>query len=212
MSVPKAELISINFVVLGVELLDSVDSIDRFGRNFYEYRWSNIKDVSGGPGKRVSLDRDRIHIDLTPRRSTVLQEYPRDDGIPALAEIVHQVFEYTEKPLANAMAHGFNAELSFPTGDVAAFNYIAAKAFSGFPEVNDWSVVGGSARITFLDRAGIVRNLSIEPRFMNEQIRRAYLNINLHIEKTGEPSKDEILVGFQQIIQDARTFIEAIHV
>ena len=211
MSVIKTELISINFVILGVELLDSVESIDRFGRNFYEYRWSTINDVSGGTGKRVSLDRDRIHIDLTPRRSTVLQEYPHDDGIPALAEIVHQVLEYTEKPLANAMAHGFNAEFSFSTGDVAAFNYIAAKAFSGFPEVNDWRIVGGSARITFLDHAGVVRNLSIEPRFMNEQIRRAYLNVNLHVEKAGEPSKDEILAGFYQIIRDARAFIETFH-
>ena len=212
MSVTKTELISINFVILGVELLDSSESIDRFGRNFYEYRWSNINDVSGGTGKRVSLDRDRIHIDLTPRRSTVLQEYPGDDGIPALAEIVHQALEYTEKPLTSAMAHGFNAEFSFSTGEVSAFNYIAAKTFSGFPEINDWRIVGGSARITFQDRAGIVRNLSIEPRFMNEQIRRAYLNINLHIEKTGEPSKDEILAGFYQIIHDARAFIETFHV
>ena len=212
MSVTETELISINFVILGLELLDSLESIDRFGRNFYEYRWSTTNNASGGTGRRVSLDRDRIHIDLTPHRSTVLQEYPHDDGIPALSEIVHQALNYTEKPLAHATAHGFNAELSFQTGEVSAFRHIAATLFTGFPQINDWSIVGGSARMTFLDSSGVVRNISIEPRFMNEQIRRAYLNINLHIEKPGEPSKDEILAGFHKIVGDARSFMETLHV
>ena len=211
MSAVESELISLNVVILGVELLDSVESIARFGGNFYEYRWSPINDPSGGTGKRISLDRDRIHIDLTPLRSTVRQEYPRHDEVPRLADVVHQVLEYTEKPLASVTAHGFNAEFSFPTGEVPASRFLANKALSGFPEIHDWQMVGGSARMTFMDGSGVLRTISIEPRFMNEQIRRAYLNINLHFEKAGEPSKETIQAGFYQIIRDAESFMETLH-
>ena len=212
MSITRTELISINVVIVGVELLDSLESIDRFGKSFYEYRWSPLNDASGGPGRRVSLDRDRIHIDLTPLRSTVRQEYPRRDGIPALAEIVHQVLENTEKPLANIAAHGFNAEFSFPTGEVSAFSYIGTKALSGFPVIHDWQMAGASARMTFVDPVGVVRNISIEPRFMNEQIRRGHLNINLHFGTGGAPSKDKILSGFHQVIRDAESFMGILNV
>ena len=210
MSITDTELISINIVIVGAELLDSLESMERFGRNYYEYRWSSFNDASAGHGRRVSLDRDRIYIELTPQRSTVRQKYPRHDGIRALAEIVHQALECTEKPLANITAHGYNAEFSFPTGEVPAFNFVATKALSGFPEIRDWKMAGASARMTFVDPSGVVRNISIEPRFMNEQIRRAYLNINLHFGRAGEPSKDQILAGFHQIIDDAESFMETV--
>ena len=68
MDVRMADLIAADFVVVGVELLNSKQSIQRFGNTLDEFRWMPVTQAQNGfgDGKRISIDRDRIYLDLTP--------------------------------------------------------------------------------------------------------------------------------------------------
>lgn len=211
MAVKKIDLIAIEFVIVGVELLNGPQSLGRFGSLFREYRWTPVSQAenSFGDGRRVSLDRERIYLDLTPYRSRIRQEYPDEGRFSDLAELVSRTFELSEKPADSPGPHGFNVELSYEQdSDRSAFSYIGQRVFSGLGKIDGWDIVGGmGAAIRFEDDRGVIRNVQIEPRFRNESFQRVFLHLNLHVKSSRLPTTDEITSGLTLAVEDARRFI-----
>ena len=110
MAVKKFDLIAIEFVIVGVELLNTPQSLGRFGSALREYRWTPISQAQNGfgDGRRVSLDRERIYLDLTATRSRVRQEYPAEDGL--LPHDLGRSYSDGQNSLADV-----EAELELPT-------------------------------------------------------------------------------------------------
>ena len=203
------DLISTEFVIGGMCLLDTLEAIDLFGQSFPEYQWRDISKSENGysDGRRVSIDRLRVSLDLTPVRTTVRQEYPSDMDV--LPTIVQRAISYAEKPLDD-VAYGFNADMSFATGSEPAFSLIARKFVSGVPPATDLEMIGGSVNIRLSDKKNnALRNVVIEPRFRNESFNRAYLSIN-SLFHGSIPTSDGIRDGFQQILREAELFAESL--
>ena len=211
MAVKKVDLIAIEFVIVGVELLNGPQSLGRFGSSFREYRWTPVSQAenSFGDGRRVSLDRQRIYLDLTPDRSRIRQEYPDEGRFSDLAELVSRTFELSDTPAHSVGPHGFNVELSYEQhSDKSAFSYIGKRLFSGLGKINGWDIVGGmGASIRFEDDQGIIRNVQIEPRFRNDSFQRVFLHLNLHVASNRLPTADEISSGLTLAVEDARKLI-----
>ena len=211
MAVKKIDLIAIEFVIVGVELLNGTQSLGRFGSSFREYRWTPVSQAenSFGDGRRVSLDRERIYLDLTPSRSRIRQEYPDEERFSDLAELVSRTFELSEQLAESVGPHGFNVELSYEQdSERSAFSYIGQRVFSGLGKINGWEIIGGmGAAVRFGDDRGVIRNVQIEPRFRNESFQRVFLHLNLHVNGNRVPTAEEIASGFTLAFQDAREFI-----
>ena len=213
MAVKAIDLIAAEFVIVGVELLNSTQSIERFGNTFYEFRWTTVTQAQNGfgDGRRISLDRDRIYVDVTPSRSRVRQEYTSQEKFPDLAKLVYRAIEFTDNPPSTVEAYGFNLEMSYELEPTAsAFSYIGKKAFSGLPTIDNWNLVGGLAVVRFSDNDGVVRNIQIEPRFRNDTFHRFYLSLNLHFEHRRIPLVNEIEAGLFHAFGDAKKFIFAL--
>ena len=211
MAVKKFDLIAIEFVIVGVELLNTAQSLGRFGSALREYRWTPISQAQNGfgDGRRVSLDRERIYLDLTATRSRVRQEYPAEDGFPDLAELVSRTIDLTDKPAGSVGPLGYNIEVSYEQdSERSAFSYIGQKVFAGLGTIQDWNLVGGmGAAVRFEDNHGVIRNVHIEPRFRNESFQRVYLHLNVHVNSNRVPTTAELAAGLSLALEDAKKFI-----
>ena len=212
MAVNRLDLIAIEFVVVGVELLNTAQSLGRFGSTLREYRWTPISQAQNGfgDGRRISLDRERIYLDLTAARSRVRQEYPSEERFPDLAKLVSRAIDLTDKPADSVGPHGYNVEVSYEQdAKRSAFSYIGKTVFSGLDSIGDWNLVGGmGAAVRFEDTHGVIRNIHIEPRFRNESFQRVYLNLNVHVDSNRIPTMDEIASGLSNSLEDAKRFIQ----
>ena len=211
MAVKKFDLIAIEFVIVGVELLNTPQSLGRFGSALREYRWTPISQAQNGfgDGRRVSLDRERIYLDLTATRSRVRQEYPAEDRFPDLAELVSRTIDLTDKPAGSVGPLGYNIEVSYEQdSERSAFSYIGQNVFAGLGTIQDWNLVGGmGAAVRFEDNHGVIRNVHIEPRFRNESFQRVYLHLNVHVNSNRVPTTAEIASGLSLALEDAKKFI-----
>ena len=212
MAVKLIDLLAVEFVI-GVELLGTLQSISRFGNTVDEYRWAPVSQAENGfgDGRRVSLDRDRIFMDMTANRSRIRQEYPLEEKFPALAELSSRTIQLTDKPLGNIGAHGYNVEIAYDqSSGRSAFSYIGEKAFAGLPAIDNWNLIGGLAAFRFVDSDGTTRNIHIEPRFRSDTFHRVYLHLNLHFDRHHVPEATEIEAGFILALGDAKKFISGL--
>ena len=211
MAVKRFDLIAVEFVIVGVELLNTTQSLSRFGSTMREYRWSPISQAQNGfgDGRRISLDRERIYLDLTATRSRVRQEYPTEGAFPDLAELVSRTIDLTDTSADSVGPHGYNVEMSYEQDPkTSAFSYIGQRVFAGLDSIEDWNLVGGmGAAIRYEDIHGVIRNVQIEPRFRNESFPRVYLHLNVHVNSNGVPTTDDVASGFSNALVDAKKFI-----
>ena len=211
MDVRIVDLIAADFVVVGVELLNSPQSIQLFGNTFDEFRWMPVTQAQNGfgDGKRISLDRDRIYIDLISGRSRVRQEFTSREKLPDLAKLTSRAIQFTDNCPSTAEAFGFNVEVSYDsTQGESAFSYIGRTMFSGLRKIDSWNLIGGLAAVRFSDDDGVVRNIQIEPRFRNDTFHRIYLHCNIHFERRNLPGVSEIEAGLVRALDDANRFIQ----
>ena len=213
MAVQIVDLLAVEFVLVGVEILNSNQAIAEFGETIDELAVTTIRQSDGsiGPAKRLRIDKPRIYVDLSPERTKVRQEYPSDDVLPFLHQTISSLFEQSSTPLSTARAHGYNVELTYDQdSSFPAFSYISAKLFNQTAAVEGWSLIGGSGAIRFQSRDGTLRNVTIEPRFRDESSQRVFLSLNLHVDGSNVPALNEIVGRLAQSIDEARAFIEAL--
>ena len=160
------------------------------------------------PGRTLSLDRDRINLNLSPSRSIIERNYPRCDDLDRLAEVAGYAFAHTDLKGKAPSAFGCNIELVYrQTSGVSANHYLAERPFTDKRIGNEgWELLGGTGRLLF-EGDGALWTLALEPRANDPTQSRVFLSLNLHKSEQRLPSQDEVLISLQEIWRQAHHFV-----
>lgn len=216
MAISSAEILNINLVLVGVELIKTPDEINEF-RNAVgvDVVIAEAGFAIGAPigvpvnlagGSRIlSLDKDRITIDVSAQRSTIKRDYPLSIGeIERLAEVATFAISTTE---SQPKAFGYNIEMVYEQDSgMPASQYLSERLFADdVPKIEDGNVLGGSGRLAFAGN-GKTWRVGIEPRFNNEMDKRVFLTLNMHIDHNRFPAREEIMSSMREIEENAKSF------
>lgn len=209
------DVVKTNLVLVGVGLLSELEDF----KSFSDAVGTDVV-VSGGgiilemptsipePGRTLSLNRDRIVLDLAVSRSVISREYPAYHDLGRLAEVAGYAITRTssKKPLR---AFGYNIELVYnQTSEGSALEYLGKGLFSPDLQGNvGWKLLGGAGRLIF-EENGARWLATIEPRFNDDSSSRVFLSLNLHRSDPGYPEESEIEASLQQVWDQAHSFVE----
>ena len=161
------------------------------------------------PGRRLSLHRDRILLDITPNRTVVEREYPASNDLIRLTEVIELAVCHTELAERLPTAFGYNVELVYnQTSGVSSLCYLGRKLF-GKSELGttDWVLAGGAGTLVF-DAPDARWTVRVEPRFNDAETTRTFLTLNLHKAEQRLPSSEEIRQSFEYVWRAAHDFVE----
>lgn len=211
-----AEVLKINLVLVGVDLLNGGEDAIKFRRAV----GTDVVVAEGGPilgvpvsipalGRTFALNKDRITLSLSPPRSVIERDYPDYDDLERLADVAYIAITTSAIPgEIQPQALGYNIELVYePDVNEPASEYLAERLFaSKVPGANEqWKLVGGSGKLRF-EGEGKVWRVAIEPRFNDENDPRVFFTMNMHISEMRFPSRNEIRESFQEIWGQAHDF------
>ena len=205
MAIKVQDVVKANMVVVGLHLLSKPDELDVFKRpvstDVQVAGTGIIANVSQGvteQGRILTLDRDRITLELSPSRSTINRDYPVREDLPRLAEVAWQAIASSSMAGRQPRAFGFNIEMIFDQDSgTPAFEYLSRRLFGEQPlESQGWQFVGGAGSLIF-DDGGRRWTLKLEPRFNDQTESRVFLGVNLHM--AGQSLPDE--VGFEASLE-----------
>ena len=215
MAATRKEVLKANIVLVGVGLLGTQESLDAFSgsvdSDIVPAGAGLITNVPAGtlePGYALSLNRERITLELSPSRSAINRDYPSGkNDLCTLAEIAGLAIESTSPDTARAV--GYNIELIYDQDSgTPASQYLAQRLFNADLISSDtWRLVGGAGRIIF-DENGHSWRISIEPRFNDETSSRVFLSLNLHIGKDHLPEEREIEQYLRSAWDQAHNFAD----
>ena len=213
MAVTRTDLLAVDFVLVGAQLLSTTQEVADFGHTEDEVTVAPLRqgETPIPDGKRLRIDKKRINIDLFADRSRVRQEYPSESDLPALAHLVTNMLQHSKAPLDNVRAHGYNIDLSYDQDSApSAYSYISKRIFGTTSPIEHWHIVGGNGAMRLVGGDGVTRNINIEPRFQDETTQRVFLTFNLHFGGSHIPPGDEIARRLSQVLEEAKAFIEAL--
>ena len=222
MAISSIEILNINLVLVGVELIKTPDEIDEFrnavgvdvvmaeaGFAIGSPTGAGIPVNLAGGSRILSLNRDRITIDISVQRTTIKRDYPSSpEEIKRLAEVAALVIATAENNEESKLqAFGYNIEMVYEQDSgMPASQYISERLFSDdVPKIEDGNVLGGSGRLTFAGN-GKTWRVGIEPRFNNEMDKRVFLTLNMHIDHNRFPDREEIMPSMREIEENAKIF------
>ncbi|MCS1407240.1 MAG: hypothetical protein M2R45_00397 [Verrucomicrobia subdivision 3 bacterium] len=204
------DVLKVNIVFAGIGLLDNPDEINAFSQAVGAEVVTEMPLVPPGIGKRVSLQRDRIALEVVPNhRTTIEREYPAEKDLGRLAEVVDYAVSKTDLQEQVPTAFGYNMELVYNQDTKSpALNYLGARLFAEREFGADgWSLIGGAGKLVFDSKAGRW-SVQVEPRFNSEEDPRVFLNLNLHKAERRIPDRAEIEQTFQEVWEQAHIFIK----
>lgn len=195
------DVVSVNIVMVGFPPFDMQENFDAFRRAV----GPDLQIAGAGlianplpgipePGIQLTLNRDRISIDLSPSRSIINRDYPSREDLGRLAEVIGKFVTYSTYDYSNPQTFGINIRLIFdPESETSAFEYLASRLFDVEPlGRTDWRFIGGSGRLIF-DEDGRRWTISLEPRFSDFEETRVFVDSNLHL--YGQPLPEETEIG-----------------
>ena len=216
MAVTALEVIKTNLVMLGIRLLAAQEEFEAFrlavgvdvlaaGAGLA----TNIQSGIAEPVLGLTLNRDRITMELSPTRAVISRDYPVRQDLHRLAEVAGQAINNTDVAGQQTQAYGFNIELVFDqdSGE-PAFEYLSRRLFDADPLGNEgWQFVGGAGRIVF-DDSGRRWTINLEPRFNSETESRVFLNANLNINERTTPDEAIIRAWLEEVWDKMELFVQ----
>ncbi len=216
MAVTSLEVIKANLVLVGMRLLSAQQELDAFrlatgvdvqvsGAGLATNAQSGLTE----PVLGLTLNRDRIFLELSPDRSTINRDYPLQEDLPRLAEVAWQAIKNTNVERQQVRAYGFNIELVFnQDSGTPAFDYLSTRIFDVGPlGYESWQFVGGSGKLIFDDN-GRRWTIRLEPRFNQEAETRVFLDANLHVSKRSLPDESAIGASLKEIWDKIHMFTQ----
>ena len=216
MTAEVQDVLKVSIVLVGVPLLRSPEEIDKFRDDVgTEMVVSGaglrigIPEGNPEPGVSVALNKDRIGIDLTPSRTSVQRDYPLQDDLSRMADVIGLAIEATDTSETSPRAFGYNIELVFDqTTGKPAIEYLSDRLFrSDLATSLGWEPIGGAGRLFFSDEASRW-SLSLEPRFQDEESGRVFLSANRHFDEPRLPRTEEIQEALEDLWDQAHQFIQ----
>ena len=216
MATSPPNILSVNLVLVGVELLQDPAKFEAFRSASdpdLQIQMGFVAEVPTGltgQNRRVHLNRDRVILELSPTRSSVSKQYPdsRQD-LELLTQTADLAIRNTDFNEVKPRAFGFNIELVYDqhSGDPAT-KYIGDRLFGGLSLGEDgWSLVGGTGHLIFndknVDRLWII---NVQPRANDDFGTRIFLAMNLHNNVVEIPSKETILSSLTELWDEAHAF------
>lgn len=218
MSTSIEDVLKINMVLVGVELLADQAAQNQFTRSVgTEATLGTI--IQGSvpttllppdltTGRSIALERDRITIGLAPDRALIERQFPQYDSLRRLSEVIDLALQSTRGIESRPRAFGYNIELVYTqTSGLDAQRYLAGRLFPGKRLGNPgWDLVGGAAKLLFLDNAS-QWTVSLDRRVNDPTGKNVFLGLNLHKEESYIPDVSEVLDGLQDIWKQAHEFV-----
>ena len=205
MAMGPIDWLSVSLVLVGPPLLESDNEVESFVSAYPTEIVVSPSLSDKGPGRRLSLDKERISVELSPERSSIKQEYPPQNNLSQFSKAVVLAFECS-KSLEGIRAYGYNVELtynqdSFPT----SYEYVAKKLIPQFKPL-ERDLMGAMVQFRFPDEEqGKLWNIDIQPRFRRDDVSLVYCSVNLHVVGPPDPSKTVILIS--KVQRQAETLI-----
>lgn len=214
MTVKVEDVLKVDFVLVGLELLNDASAYETFrdavgtdvvvsGHGVSLDARTNVTEFS----RSVSLNRDRITLDLSPSRSTIRREYPSEAELRRLAEVSGHAIGKTTVAGQHLRAFGYNLELVYDqdSGEPAS-KYLADRLFSSsIPIQDDWELIGGGAKMVY-NEGGNQWQFTTEARFNEPGTTKVFLNLNLHKDQQEPPTPNQIENHLQAIWDQAHLF------
>ena len=216
MAITIPEVVKANLVLLGLRLLSAPEELESFKQAIgTDVQLAgvgmgvNVQTGIPEPGFILTLNRDRITLDLSAARSIINRDYPSHEDLPRLAQVARQAITTTSITENQLRAFGFNIELIFDQDSgTPAFGYLSERLFDVGPLGNEgWQFVGGAGRLIF-DDSGRRWTVSLEPRFNDETESRVFLTVNLHRPEQRVPTEDEIRGSLEEIWDVTHQFVQ----
>lgn len=210
------DVVKASFVVVGLRLLGKRTEFDAFkvavDTDVQIAATGLIANVSSGntePGHTLTLNRDRIELELSRSRSSISRDYPLRGDLHRLAEVVGQAISNSAAEIERQWAFGFNVELIFDQHSGAtAFEYLSRRLFAVDPlGGNEWQLIGGAGRLIF-DDSGRRWTISVEPRFNEPTESRVFLTANLHISGDSLPDEEGVRTSLEEVWDRTHEFVE----
>lgn len=209
------DVLKTNMVLVGVGLLNTLGELNAFteavGTDVVPSGAGIAFGIPTAPpesGRVLTLNRDRIALELFPSRSTIGREFPTYQDLGRLAQVAEYAISKTDLGSQELRAFGYNVELVYnqDSGN-PSLRYLGDRLFTpNLPSSEGWTLVGGAGRMIF-DSRGTRWMINVEPRFNDEAETRVFLSLNLHIGEQTLPKGSEIRVSLQQAWEEAHNFV-----
>ena len=219
MPVTELEVLKVDLVFLGIKLLND----DSRTKSFKEAVNAEISHGSGisidalattghpleESTRILSLDRDRITLQLSSSRSVIRRDYPLESDLARLAEIVELLISNTDLNGQTLEAVGVNLELVYDQdARLPAVTYLAKRLLpTQRPFFQDWTLNGGSCKLHFSDKERRRWNISMEPRLNAPNTTKVFTNLNLHCDTDKLPKRQEVQQSFGEAWSTVIEFI-----
>ena len=218
MAVRVEDVLSVNVVLVGIELLRTADEVEAcsavFGGELIQD--AAFVDVVGQMppvrGRALRAPRERLLVEVSERRSRVTKEYPAGiDDVTLVARLASQALAHSTVENPAVSAHGFNFAMVFSdeSGE-EALPYLGRRIFAppAFAP-DDWTSFGGQGKLKFQD--GVRQwTITLEPRLQAPNTSKVFLDINVHVPEAGVPQEHEVETQLRALWERAHTLIEAI--
>ena len=207
-------VLSTNLVLVGVELLNELEMIERFRADLgpdLRLELGMVGNVVSGMAERsriLTLGKDRIKLILHASRSTIEREYPEEVGYARLAHAAVRAVESTEMGGRVPQAFGYNMELIFDQqSGQSALQYLGSRLFANhFFDEPRRNLVGGTGTLFSTDTAGRWTT-TVEPHLKDPDTSVIFLQINLHKQEQRFPDETEIQTTLARIQKEALDFV-----
>ena len=217
MAIDIQDILKVNVIFVGIGLLDEPASLEGFrnsvGSEVVPEGVIFEPHPGGAPmqGQILRLAKDRIFLESSPFRTLVNRDYPTQDGLERLAEIVASAIENTNLEARKPRAFGFNIELVFDqASENSALSYLANRIFSpNISGTQGWQLMGGAGKLIFKENAHRW-TVRIEPRLNEEMTTKVFLALNFHINEERLPEKAEIHNLLLKTWEQAHNFVNRI--
>ncbi len=214
MSAEIQDVLSVNLVLVGFGLLQAQPELEKFKNlisDDVQTELNVVADIANATAESsriFTFSRDRLKLNLSNSRSTIVKEFPTDSDLDRLAEVVALAIDCTDLVGKSTQAHGYNIDIVYSQkSGHKTLQYLGERLFNtGFLKESNWGFVGGAVRLHFDDHT-FKRTITVEPRFREETSERVFLSLNLHKNESQVPTKDEIKNTLEQIWRESHEFI-----
>ena len=212
------DILHADMVLVGVSLLNQQSDRDAFAREIgAELTTTEIGigpppqgDMSAPLQTTVEIARDRISIAQVQSRTTIRRDYPSqmelDDDLERLADVAIKAIRHSERQNQQKRAHGYNMACTFDLGlEYPAVRYIGQQLFSNTFED---TLVGGTARLVFLQEDGSQVTFDVQPRPNNDlQSRTLFVALNVHCRGDRMPKPEQVRTSLKELKPQIMTFM-----
>ena len=218
MAVRVEDVLSVNVVLAGIELLKTAPEVDAcsaaIGSELIQ-DGAFIDAFAQMPpvrGRVLRSPREHILVEVSELRSRVTKEYPAAiDDVALVARLAAQAIANTTVQEPVVSAHGFNLSMvySHESGE-DALRYLGRRIFAPPAFVPEgWGSLGGHGKLKFQDDAR-QWTITLEPRLQAPNTSKVFLDVNLHVPEAGVPQENQMETQLRMLWERAHTLIEGI--